>query len=238
MFTRCIEVMSVALEIHAGVAPQDEPLVVVAAEDPDVRARSVAALRSTGLRVRRTASAGPVAPDAALPDLLVIHCNEVTTDELSLLRELKREHEGMRLVLVCPAADGRSARRAIDGGADGIVFVEQLATALAPTVAAVLVGQTSVPGELRTSVRRMPLSFRERQILGMVVMGFTNRQIGAQLFLAESTVKSHLSSAFTKLGVRSRSEAAALILDPQESLGPGILSIMGPSDRHQLTSSD
>jgi len=45
-------------------------------------------------------------------------------------------------------------------------------------------------------------------------------------------VKSHLSSAFTKLGVRSRSEAAALILDPRESLGMGILGIVQPAERH------
>ena len=69
------------------------------------------------------------------------------------------------------------------------------------------------------------LSSREKQILGLVVMGFMNGQIAEQLFLAESTVKSHLSSAFNKLGVRSRSEAAALILDPQGSLGTGILAI-------------
>ena len=54
---------------------------------------------------------------------------------------------------------------------------------------------------------------------------FTNSEIGARLFRAESTVKSHLSSAFAKLRVRSRSEAAAMIVDPQGSLGTGILAI-------------
>jgi hypothetical protein len=38
--------------------------------------------------------------------------------------------------------------------------------------------------------------------------------------------------------VRSRSEAAALILDPQESLGAGILAIMGPADRPQIAQAD
>ena len=44
-------------------------------------------------------------------------------------------------------------------------------------------------------------------------MGFTNSEIGARMFLAESTVKSHLSSSYSKLGVRSRSEAVSLLLD-------------------------
>jgi DNA-binding NarL/FixJ family response regulator len=157
----------------------------------------------------------------------VYHCDSVGSEELSLFVGLRRESEELLIVSVCESANGRSARRAVDGGVDGLVFADQLDAALAPTVAAVLAGQTAVPRELRASVRKPSLSFREKQILGMVVMGFTNSEIGGRLFLAESTVKSHLSSAFSKLGVRSRSEAAAMILDPQGSLGTGILAITG-----------
>jgi DNA-binding NarL/FixJ family response regulator len=64
-------------------------------------------------------------------------------------------------------------------------------------------------------------------VLGLVVMGYMNSQIAAQLFLAESTVKSHLSSAFGKLGVRSRNEAVSVILDPARGLGTGILGLGG-----------
>jgi DNA-binding NarL/FixJ family response regulator len=60
------------------------------------------------------------------------------------------------------------------------------------------------------------LSHREREILELVATGLTNRQIADRLFVAESTVKSHLSSSLHKLDVRSRAEAAALLLDPEE----------------------
>ena len=80
-----------------------------------------------------------------------------------------------------------------------------------------------------TASRSAPpaLSTREKQILGLVVMGYMNCQIAERLFLAESTVKSHLSSAFGKLGVRSRNEAVSLILNPDRGLGTGILSLVG-----------
>ena len=75
---------------------------------------------------------------------------------------------------------------------------------------------------------------REKQILGLVVMGMTNAQIASKLFLAESTVKSHLSSSFTKLGVASRNEAVGLILDPTRGQGLGILTI--PAEKMVLPS--
>jgi DNA-binding NarL/FixJ family response regulator len=82
-----------------------------------------------------------------------------------------------------------------------------------------------MPRNLRGEVQKPSLSARERQILGMVVMGLTNHEISARMFLAESTVKSHLSSAYSKLGVRSRSEAVALILDPRGSVGTGVMAV-------------
>jgi DNA-binding CsgD family transcriptional regulator len=59
----------------------------------------------------------------------------------------------------------------------------------------------------------------------MVVLDFSNAEIARKLVVSESNVKSHLTSAFNKLGVRSRSAAAELILDSESGLGPGILRI-------------
>ena len=84
-----------------------------------------------------------------------------------------------------------------------------------------------LPRELFTGAAPPVFSPREKQVLGMVVLGFTNGEIAGKLFIAESTVKSHLNSSFAKLGVRSRAEAAARILSAENGLGLGILGISG-----------
>jgi DNA-binding CsgD family transcriptional regulator len=81
------------------------------------------------------------------------------------------------------------------------------------------------------------LSQRERQTLALAIGGLTNAEIATRLFVAPSTVKTHLSAAFQKLGVGSRAEAAALVHDPEEGLTELILgsallpqmSVPGPS---------
>jgi DNA-binding NarL/FixJ family response regulator len=108
-----------------------------------------------------------------------------------------------------------------------VVLADNLDQGLVPCLQAVQNGQICVPREQWRQIEPPVLSAREKQILGLVVMGYMNGQIAEQLFVAESTVKSHLSSAFGKLGVRSRNEAVNLILDPERGLGMGILALGG-----------
>jgi DNA-binding NarL/FixJ family response regulator len=164
-------------------------------------------------------------------DVLLFVCpGRETRTLLSDLRHSVADAESLAdlpIVVVLAEADGRWARKLIEDGVAGIVVEGEVAETLEPTLRAVSSGQIVYPRHLRTAAERPNLSYREKQVLGMVVLGFTNREIGAKLWLAESTVKSHLSSAFRKLGVRSRSEAASIILDPNEGLGTGILAISG-----------
>ena len=141
---------------------------------------------------------------------------------VSFVRLLRSKLGDISAVLVCRRAVTLDVRRALELGVDGIVLKEDAAEALAAVVAAVCAGQVSVPSGQRRAARARALTTREKQILMLVVTGLTNSQIAAELFLAESTVKSHLSSAFSKLGVSSRSEAAAVILDPERGRGLGI----------------
>ncbi len=201
------------------------PLAVACAADLGLRARITTALSECGLSVADAATPQAALALAGAPRLLVAAWDAEQTTDRGALRELAREHEELRIIIVCEGRTGRDARLVLERWIDGLVFSDQLELALGPTAIAVLAGQAVVPRRMRTQLRRPALSYREKQILALVVLGYTNSQIGARLFLAESTVKSHLSSAFTKLGVRSRSDAAAIVLDPEESQGFGVLQI-------------
>ena len=83
-----------------------------------------------------------------------------------------------------------------------------------------------LPPSLGRKIARRHLSHREKQILSLVAIGYTNQQIADRLVLAESTIKTHLSSAFSKLDTRSRAEAAAMILDPEEGYGVAMAPVL------------
>jgi DNA-binding NarL/FixJ family response regulator len=223
--------VSIAAHSPAGMDAVDDVATLVVAEDLPTRARICRVLGDQPqISLTTAANADALLTDSGFCDLLIAYSKSLQPEQASLFDQLRDTFSEIRIVAVCDSANGRSTRRAIDGGVDGLVLLDDLEIALAPTVAAVLAGQTALPRDLRALLRKAALSYREKQILGLVVMGYTNSEIGGRLFLAESTVKSHLSSAFGKLGVRSRSEAAALILDPQGSLGAGIMSIAAAAE--------
>lgn len=175
-------------------------------------------LRLDGFEVLR---APAVAPPRDLLLQVVVVVEE--GNDFSRVSEVCRRLDGIPIVVVC-RADRRVADQALDAGARGIVAIDDVESRLAPTVRAVVTGQLVIPAEFRRVTGRL-LSAREKQVLSMVVLGFTNVDIANQLFVAESTVKSHLNSAYRKLGVRSRQQATARILDSADGLGLGILSL-------------
>jgi DNA-binding NarL/FixJ family response regulator len=205
----------------AALDAASEPRVLAVVARRTARTRAVLALLgSQGISVAAATH------EAALPaehDVVLV-CGTAGRAAVQLVGELSTSST-LPVVAVLPEASPRELRDLIQAGAAGLVLEGEAAAALLPTVRAVHAGQIVVPKALWQRVAKPSLSTREKQALAMVVMGFSNSEIAARLFVTEATVKSHLSSAFAKLGVRSRSEATNRILDPEHGLGTGILAI-------------
>ena len=159
--------------------------------------------------------------------VIVVLAGDAETQLAALIEPLARKLGQLPLVLVCPRPERWDVRAALMAGAAGVVACADVVATLGPCVRAVQAGQACVPREHWRQIEPVALSTREKQILGLVVMGYMNSQIAERLYLAESTVKSHLSSAFGKLGVRSRNEAVDLIVNSERGLGMGILALGG-----------
>ncbi len=206
-----------------------ESIAVAAIGDRDHRADIARVLEREGFRLTSFDSVVSLAaPPGAQDHALIVLWVEDTVSGLSgCIDPLMHSSPQAPVIVVCSDIERWGVREALMAGAAGVVLWKDLDLALAPSVRAVLAGQASVPRGHWREIEPPALSSREKQILGLVVMGYSNSQIAQQLFLAESTVKSHLSSAFGKLGVRSRNEAVHLILDPDRGLGMGILALGG-----------
>lgn len=197
--------------------------VAVLADDPAFRRAAAALLERDGCdvvdeRTDRDATVLVLAGRGADAEAVKARCEDPAS--------------GGVIAVVPSGRPSSELRKVLRAGADAVLFDDQADACLPGTVRAVHAGQLVIPRTLRRHVVRAPLSHREKQILRLVVRGWTNRQIADELYLAESTVKTHLSSAFAKLDTSSRAEVTDLILDPEEGRGLGILSVEGdPASR-------
>ena len=172
------------------------------------------------------AGAEPLEGDgpAARTAIGIVSWTRASRAEVAELPGLRARHDGPLVAILAELPSTRGSR-AVAARVEGAVLATELQRSLLPTLWAVHAGQCVIPRSVRQLVDRPPLSPRERQVLAMVVLDFSNAEIAAKLYVSESSVKGHLTSAFTKLGVTSRSAAAELILDSESGLGPGILRI-------------
>jgi DNA-binding NarL/FixJ family response regulator len=211
-----------ALHPSLPVAPAGPPVRVALVVERDAPSAAVhRCLARGGLVVAH----GPVALsrigalDRHRADAVVLAADVTQSGGLTGLRRLRRDLPSVPVVVVAGAdASRHGARTALNAGAAAYVPERDAGPALALAVRAVVAGLVCVPRAARSVIAKPTFSQREKEVLGLLVGGLTNAQIAGRLFLAESTVKTHLASAFTKLGVRSRRDAVTLLLDPAEGL--------------------
>jgi DNA-binding NarL/FixJ family response regulator len=159
---------------------------------------------------------GPKPPED-VPSCIILCAN--SHEGLSKRVEFYREQnlDAPPVVVFCPQLDLPLARDALQAGASGFVHAEMMPDQLLRALAVVARGELVAPRELLRYLLNedVPanlgaLSARQREILGYVVEGLSNAEIGRRLYLSESTIKQHLRAAYKLLGVSNRTEAANL----------------------------
>jgi DNA-binding NarL/FixJ family response regulator len=200
---------------HMMREPQDNPkplgLVWVDCPRSVVSAGLVRALEK-----RATVHQG-LKPPGDVPSCIILCANshEGLSERLEFYRELSPD--ASPVVVFSPQLDLPLARDALQAGASGFVHAEMMPDQLVRALAVAAKGELVAPRELLGYVLTKDqsgdiaaLSVRQREILGYVVEGLSNAEIGRRLYLSESTIKQHLRAAYKLLGVSNRTEAANL----------------------------
>jgi DNA-binding NarL/FixJ family response regulator len=147
-------------------------------------------------------------PDVALLDLAV-----PDAELAGLIRAISAARPAVKVVVLAAPRERDRILAAVEAGAAGCLFRESGPEQLLNGVRAVARGESPLSLEaalalLGGRVEKPPLTPRERQILTLVARGLANKQIAGRLGISEKTVKTHLGSAFQRLGVSDRTQAA------------------------------
>lgn len=160
------------------------------------------------------------------PDVVLMDLRMPVLDGIAATRRLRVEQPAVQVIALTTFDDDEDVFAALRAGAVGYLLkdvssarlVEAVLAAargesvLQPSVAAKVVARFSqlpdVPAVPRPQPLAVPLSDRELEVLRLLADGRSNREIAATLFLAEGTVKNHVTNVLGKLGARDRTQAA------------------------------
>jgi DNA-binding NarL/FixJ family response regulator len=155
------------------------------------------------------------------PDVAVLDVYLPDGSGIDLCRDVLSANPSTRCLMLTAYDDSDASYAAILAGASGYVLKDIQGQNLLDGIRRVARGERlmghavtrNVVARLSAPVAASPeldLTLREGQILGLIATGMTNREIGAELGIAEKTVKNYVSGLFVKLGVARRSQAAVV----------------------------
>ncbi|MFF9396174.1 response regulator [Streptomyces griseoluteus] len=168
---------------------------------------------------------------ALRPQVAVLDVRLPDGDGVTVCRELRSRMPELACLMLTSFDDEEALLDSIMAGASGYVLKQIQGSDLVSAVRAVAAGQSLLDASATTRLmarlrggrqeEQQPdglqgLTEREREILALIGEGLTNRQIGQRLYLAEKTVKNHISRLLAKLGVERRIQAAVIATQVQD----------------------
>ncbi|MDQ1512504.1 MAG: two-component system, NarL family, response regulator DevR [Microbacteriaceae bacterium] len=210
------------------------PTRVFLVDDHELVRRGIAAFLESAEGIQIVGEAATAAQAlsrirAVEPDVVLLDVRLPDGSGIDVCRDLRSSAPDLRCIILTAYNDDEAIVAAVVAGAVGYIRKDVAGTSLIDGVRAVAAGRSLLdPGLVRRVMARLRdarngdprltgLSAREREVLTLIADGLTNRQIGTQLSLAEKTVKNYVSSLLSKLGLRSRTQAAVLRLHPPGS---------------------
>jgi len=149
------------------------------------------------------------ARDAGEPDLAVLDLGLPGCAGIEALTRFRAACPGVAVVVYSASEDGVTVRAALHAGARGYIPKSTSKALMQAALRLVAAGGTYVPAEaLQGAEAPVPeFSARERDVLRLILQGRSNRDIGEEMGISETTVKHHAGAVFRVLGVSSRAEA-------------------------------
>lgn len=205
------------------------PITVLIADDHPVVRQGLAVLLEVQDDIALVGEAG-TGPEAVLltrqhvPDVLLLDLKLPELDGLGVLSQLRAQQSSTRVLVLTSAAGPATPGLALQAGAAGFLYKDVDPDALVRAIRSVHDGHTVLAPEAVGLVTARPaghargisaLTARERDVLELLAVGHSNREIARTLRVSEKTVKTHVSAVLAKLGVADRTQAALLAVRHQ-----------------------
>jgi DNA-binding NarL/FixJ family response regulator len=202
------------------------PIRVFILDDHELVRRGLIDLLRTAQDIEVVGEAGTAADalhriPAAAPDVALLDARLPDGSGIDVCREIRSMMPNVQCLILTSYDDDEALFAAVMAGASGYLLKQVGGSDVLAGIRVVAQGKSlidpSLTGKLLTRLRNPPrssheeedlLSPREHEILELIAEGYTNRQIGERLFLAEKTVKNYVSTILAKLGMERRTQAA------------------------------
>jgi two-component system, NarL family, response regulator LiaR len=159
------------------------------------------------------------------PVVLLLDAHMPGSDLASTLRAVKAASPSSKVLMLSADTRKETITEALRAGADGFLAKDASSRQVAGAIRSLVEGRTGLvitaepvarpTRDPSVDLRVRTLSVREREILGLLANGWSNRRIADECFLSLNTVRTHVQNVLVKLGVHSKLEAVAFALEHQ-----------------------
>ena len=159
-------------------------------------------------------------------DVVLLDCNMPVKSGIQVLQEIKALYDNTKVIMITVENDRRIIHTAINIGADGYLLKDSAGTEIVNAIRIVYKGEKYIDKSLvsllfldiKNSTKKAAgildeLSKREVEVLLKISKGFSNKEVGEQLYLSEKTIKNYATNLFRKINVEDRVQAAIIAIE-------------------------